>query len=77
VVDDLVQQAFTSADSPDALIIYSGDRPTWKASSNQYRGEPWTVSVIATIVKIHDGKEVARLVDTEITENLLEFIKPH
>jgi len=74
-VDDLVQQAFTSDDSPAALIVYVGDRPTWKASSNPYRGEPWTVSAIPTIIKVQDGKEVARLVDTQITEKLLEFIK--
>jgi len=75
VVDDLLQQTFSSADSPDALIIYVGDRPTWKASSNAFRSDPWKVSDIPTIIKVQNGKEVARLVDTEIAEKLVEFIK--
>jgi len=70
-----VKNTFTSKGSPSALIVYVGDRPTWKSPSNRFRGEPWRVQSVPTIIKVKDGEEVKRLVDTEISLGLGRFIE--
>ncbi|KAJ3789258.1 hypothetical protein GGU10DRAFT_305476 [Lentinula aff. detonsa] len=62
-VEDLVKNTFSSEDAPSALIIYTGDRPTWKSPSNVFRSGPFGVQCVPSIVKIQNGKEVTRLVD--------------
>ncbi|KIK70624.1 hypothetical protein GYMLUDRAFT_235060 [Collybiopsis luxurians FD-317 M1] len=47
----------------------------WKSPSNVFRGNPWTIQSVPTIVKIENGKEVKRLVDSEITPGLTNFIR--
>ncbi|KAF9074905.1 hypothetical protein BDP27DRAFT_1287038 [Rhodocollybia butyracea] len=74
-VEELVKDTFSSDGSPSALIIYVGDRSTWKSPSNTLRGEPWRVQSVPTIMKVKNGKEVKRLVDSEITSGLTNFIK--
>jgi len=74
-VDGLVKSTFSSEDAPSALIIYVGDRPTWKSPSNVFRGEPFKIQSVPTILKIQNGKEVGRLVDNEITPGLANFIR--
>jgi len=74
-VDGLVKSTFSSEDAPSALIIYVGDRPTWKSPSNVFRGEPFKIQSVPTILKIQNGKEVGRLVDSEITPGLANFIR--
>ncbi|KAF5388580.1 hypothetical protein D9757_004724 [Collybiopsis confluens] len=73
-VEDLVKRTFEGDDAPSALIVYTGDFPTWKSPSNVFRGRPWVIQSVPTIVKIQNGKEVERLVDSEITPGLARFV---
>ncbi|PAV22077.1 hypothetical protein PNOK_0203400 [Pyrrhoderma noxium] len=72
-VEDFVRSSFEADDAPKALIVYVGQREAWKGrADNPYRGTPWNVNSVPTIIK----KEGARLVDDEITEDSLKsFIK--
>ncbi|KAK0455883.1 hypothetical protein EV421DRAFT_7556 [Armillaria borealis] len=74
IVDGLLKETFGSDESPSALIVYVGDRPTWKTPANEFRGEPWKIESIPTIIKLKDGTEASRLVDSEISAGLQEFI---
>ncbi|KAJ7161302.1 hypothetical protein C8R43DRAFT_881264, partial [Mycena crocata] len=56
-VDDVVQKTFSAPDSPSAVIVYVGDKPQWKALDNVFRGEPFKITGIPTIIKL---KEVSR-----------------
>ncbi|KAL5495097.1 hypothetical protein ACEPAI_559 [Sanghuangporus weigelae] len=67
-VEDIVCTAFEPADAPSALIVYVGLRRDWKGNSNNpFRGSPWNISSVPTILR-RDG---ARLVDDEIDEESL------
>jgi len=74
-VEQFVRESFTKEGAPDALIVYVGDRPQWKAALNPFRGDPWHLKSIPTIVKVENGKEVGRLVEGEIPEKLESLIK--
>ncbi|KAK7058541.1 hypothetical protein VNI00_002177 [Paramarasmius palmivorus] len=73
-VEAPVREAFSAPDAPSAVIVYVGDRPTWKSPTNAFRGEPWKVTSIPTIVKLTDGKEQDRLVESEIIPKLKVFV---
>ncbi|KAF8899089.1 hypothetical protein BD779DRAFT_1486964 [Infundibulicybe gibba] len=51
-VEDIVQQTFNNTDGPSALIVYVGDRKQWKTPDNVFRGEPWKVQSVPTIIKV-------------------------
>ncbi|KAI0783312.1 hypothetical protein C8Q75DRAFT_726212 [Abortiporus biennis] len=72
-VEQLVLDTFGNEDAPKALIVYVGQRAEWKSSSNVFRGEPWKVSSVPTILRLSDG---AQLVDSEIQgDSLASFSK--
>ncbi|KAF9502299.1 hypothetical protein BDN71DRAFT_1500436 [Pleurotus eryngii] len=49
---------------------------SWKNSGNKYHGAPFNVTSIPTIIKVVDSKEVARLVDPNITaQSLPAFVQ--
>ncbi|KAJ7361463.1 hypothetical protein DFH08DRAFT_844274 [Mycena albidolilacea] len=75
-VDDNIRKTFTGSDSisPTAAIVYVGNKPNWKSLDNVFRGEPFKITDVPTIVKIREGKEVARLVDQEINSKLADFV---
>ncbi|TFK77441.1 hypothetical protein BDN72DRAFT_43697 [Pluteus cervinus] len=75
-VEEDVRNVFDGSDDPPALIVYVGDKSSWKPSSNPFRGAPWNITSIPTIVKVKDGKEIGRLVELEVKPGLAEFIKP-
>ncbi|KAF4573263.1 hypothetical protein EYR36_007774 [Pleurotus pulmonarius] len=76
VVDELINATFAPEDGPHGTIIYVGDRATWKDSDNKYRGAPFNVTSIPTVIKVVDSKEVTRLVDPNITaESLPAFVQ--
>jgi len=64
-VDGLVQEKFSPADGPSGLIVHVGQRDEWKTPSNTFRGEPWKIQYIPTIIRIRDGKDDVRLVDSD------------
>jgi len=75
-IDDLVQQTFSPEDAPSALIVYVGDKPEWKSPTNVFRGAPWNVSSIPTIIKLQNSEEAGRLVESEIQkESLAAFVR--
>ncbi|KAK7465468.1 hypothetical protein VKT23_005445 [Stygiomarasmius scandens] len=74
-VEEIVKKTFEPEDAPSAVIVYVGDRNTWKSPSNSFRKAPWSLSSIPTIVKMRDGKEEARLVEGEILNQLEGFVK--
>jgi len=74
-VEELVQATFAPEDAPTASIVYVGQRHEWKSPSNVFRGEPWRIQSIPTIIRVRNSKEDARLVDTEIKDQLTLFIQ--
>ncbi|CAK5280632.1 unnamed protein product [Mycena citricolor] len=70
-VDDVVQKTFSAPDGPSAAIV-------WRAPSNVFRGEPFKLTVVPTIVKIdrQEKKEIGRLVDQdEVIPRLESFVR--
>ncbi|KZV83258.1 hypothetical protein EXIGLDRAFT_656292, partial [Exidia glandulosa HHB12029] len=75
-VEHLVREAFRSESAPDARIFYVGQKPEWKSPDQPLRHDPWFLKSIPTIVKLQNGKEVARLVEGEVASGLASFIQP-
>ncbi|TRM65037.1 hypothetical protein BD626DRAFT_567891 [Schizophyllum amplum] len=71
-VEGRVNATFTGAKAPSALIVFVGDRPKWKSQDNVYRQAPYTISGVPTLLKLEDGKEVARLVEGDILTSKLD-----
>jgi len=66
-VEDLVKKTFESNNEWLGVIIYVGDRPTWRDSNNTFRKE-WGLTGVPTLVTLNtNGKEERRLVEHEIT----------
>ncbi|KAF7347603.1 Duf953 domain protein [Mycena venus] len=88
-VDEQVRKTFTDSPSVGAAgdrilswILTDGAAAyicvclfSWKAKDNVFRGEPFEVTDIPTIVKLREGKEVGRLVDQEIKTKLADFVR--
>ncbi|TFK56853.1 hypothetical protein OE88DRAFT_1730294 [Heliocybe sulcata] len=72
-VENIIKATFDKEDGPTGLIVYVGQKPEWKSPSNRFRGAPWSVNAIPTIIKRLRGKEVGRLVESEIEEQLSSF----
>ncbi|KAF8532085.1 hypothetical protein JB92DRAFT_2844413 [Gautieria morchelliformis] len=74
-VEDRVQKTFQGS-SETGLIIYVGQKPEWKSSTNKYRNSH-NIESIPTIVRINNGIEEARLVGDEISRpgTLEQFIR--
>ncbi|KAG2156540.1 uncharacterized protein EDB93DRAFT_1127235 [Suillus bovinus] len=73
-VDQTIQDTFGPEDGPSAVIVYVGQKHEWKTSSNVFRGEPWQVTSVPTIIKVEDSKVAGRL-DSEINTLLAAFIR--
>ncbi|KZT62582.1 thioredoxin-like protein [Calocera cornea HHB12733] len=75
-VESTVKDLFEKEDGPTGLIIWVGQRAEWKDPNNQYRKEAG-ITGVPTIVKLKDGKEVARLVEYNILDKdkLSAFMK--
>jgi len=74
--DPIIRKVFGPDDGPEGLIIYVGDKVRWRAQVNPFRQEPWDVASIPTIIKRQNSKEIARLVEDEISEERLPaFVK--
>ncbi|KAJ7184039.1 hypothetical protein B0H12DRAFT_835068 [Mycena haematopus] len=73
-VDDQVRKTFTDSPTSAAVIVYVGNKPDWKATDNVFRGEPFKLTAIPTIIRIREGKEVGRLVEKEISPKLADFV---
>jgi len=74
-VDPLIKNTFETNEEWHGIIVYVGDRPTWRDPENQFRKQ-WKVSNIPTLIRLDgEGKELARLVESEITKTRLnEFL---
>jgi len=77
-VDPIVQHIFGPPNGPEGLIVYVGQRTEWKRpADNPFRGEPWKIESIPTIIKVQDSKEIGRLVDSEkenMNDHLAAFV---
>ncbi|KAI0785339.1 hypothetical protein BC629DRAFT_1288801 [Irpex lacteus] len=69
-VEGIVEKKFSSPTGPSALIVWVGQRAEWKTPSNVFRGEPWKVESIPTIIRVEDG---AKLVLDEIPDGIASF----
>jgi len=76
-VDDIIRKVFGASDGPSALIVYVGEKAEWKSPSNKFRGAPWKIQSVPTIIKIRNSKEDARLVDSEINDHLVRFVQEY
>ncbi|KAJ7675335.1 hypothetical protein B0H17DRAFT_133182 [Mycena rosella] len=74
-VDELVRETFAGPDAPAAVIVYVGNKPEWKALDNKFRGEPFKIDGVPTIVRLKEKEEVGRLVDDEISSKLSAFVE--
>ncbi|KIM88834.1 hypothetical protein PILCRDRAFT_813817 [Piloderma croceum F 1598] len=74
-VDPTVIEIFGPSDGPEALIIYVGQKTEWKRpANNRFRGEPWWIESIPTVIKVRDSEEVGRLVDSQVKDHLASFV---
>lgn len=75
-VDGLVKTTFENDSDWNGVIVYVGDRATWRDPNNKYR-KGWKIASIPTLLRLDDeGKEHSRLVESEITsDSLKEFLK--
>jgi len=73
-VDQTIQDTFGPEDGPSAVIVYVGQKPEWKTPSNVFRGEPWQINSVPTVIKLKDSKVAGRL-DSEIKAGLAAFIE--
>ncbi|KAF7303164.1 Thioredoxin domain-containing protein 17 [Mycena kentingensis (nom. inval.)] len=70
-VEELVSRTFEGS-AASAAIVYVGDKPTWKAVTSVFRGQPFALTSIPTIVKIRGGDILGQLVDSDINEQSLQ-----
>ncbi|KAJ9479016.1 DUF953 domain-containing protein [Pseudozyma hubeiensis] len=70
-----VQKVF-GGDSIDGHIVLVGERSEWKTPENRFRKQ-YSIRCIPTITKVVDGKEVARLEDSECkdVDTVSAFVK--
>ncbi|KAG2044344.1 hypothetical protein BDR03DRAFT_885419 [Suillus americanus] len=73
-VDRTIQDTFGPEDGPSAVIVYVGRKPEWKTPSNIFRGEPWQITSVPTVIKVEDSKVAGRL-DSDINALLATFIQ--
>ncbi|KAI0033998.1 hypothetical protein K488DRAFT_46551 [Vararia minispora EC-137] len=71
-VEALVKGALQTDTGPSGLIVYVGNRLDWKSPTNPFRGEPWNIRAIPTIIHL---KEIGRLVEGEIGGQLDRFVQ--
>lgn len=75
-VENRVRDTFSGADAPALLVVYVGDRPSWKTPEAAYRKAPWSVTGVPTLIKLDsEGKEVARVTAEKILEEVDELIR--
>lgn len=67
-VEPSVREAFEGKDKADALLFYVGKKEEWRTPENVARVD-WKVSGIPTIIKLQEGKEIARVTETEILDS--------
>jgi len=65
-VEALVHKVFGPDDGPSALVVYVGQRAAWKDPTNPFRGEPWKVPSIPTIIRARDGARLAEEIETQL-----------
>ncbi|KAF9515857.1 hypothetical protein BS47DRAFT_1341460 [Hydnum rufescens UP504] len=77
-VEELVKAQFTADDSVTGIVLRVGDKATWKNPKHEYRDpHGYGLTAIPTIVRLEEGKEVARLVEDDVKNEskLAEFLK--
>ncbi|KAG6332070.1 hypothetical protein ID866_7024, partial [Astraeus odoratus] len=68
-VERLINQTFTAKESPPALLVYVGQRDEWRSKDNIFRGAPWHLTAIPTIIKLNEaGDEIDRLVENDVQD---------
>ncbi|GFP59832.1 hypothetical protein ACSS6W_005030 [Trichoderma asperelloides] len=61
-----LQNVFGAESAPSAYVIQAGTRAEWRGNpNNKWRSPPYNVTCLPTIVRVENGKEVARLGDVE------------
>ncbi|KAJ9125360.1 hypothetical protein QFC22_000320 [Naganishia vaughanmartiniae] len=63
-VESAVKTTFDGPDKPKAVIIWL-EREEWRKRDNEARVK-WNVQNLPTILRLQDGKETGRLVESEI-----------
>ncbi|ORX37582.1 thioredoxin-like protein [Kockovaella imperatae] len=59
-----VKEVFEGDDKPKGVILYVGDKPTWRDPENEYRKE-YKLRGVPTMIRMENGKEVARIEEDE------------
>ncbi|KDQ63117.1 hypothetical protein JAAARDRAFT_367548 [Jaapia argillacea MUCL 33604] len=72
-VEGLVDETFRSQDAPLGLIVYVGQRSEWKTPSNPFRGDPWKIESIPTVIKLHEVGHLRRLIISSLDAHHLIF----
>ncbi|KDQ18261.1 hypothetical protein BOTBODRAFT_128360 [Botryobasidium botryosum FD-172 SS1] len=63
-VDPTVRQRFQGANAPTGVVRWVGNKAEWKSPDNEFRKQ-WKIDCVPTIIRVKDGVEVSRLVDTK------------
>ncbi|KAJ7293056.1 hypothetical protein C8J57DRAFT_1267988 [Mycena rebaudengoi] len=54
-VKETVEKVFAPDGGPSGAIVYVGVKPEWKALDNVFRGEPFKITDVPTIIKLKEG----------------------
>ncbi|WVR07957.1 hypothetical protein IAU60_005000 [Kwoniella sp. DSM 27419] len=66
-VEQTVKDAFDAPDKPKGIIYWVGTVAEWRTPKNKARVD-WNVNSVPTILRIENGKETGRLVESEIMD---------
>ncbi|KAH7910441.1 hypothetical protein BJ138DRAFT_1152884 [Hygrophoropsis aurantiaca] len=74
-IENKVQEIF-GGESNSAVVVYVGQKAEYRDPANPFRGEPWNISSIPTIIRLQDGKEDGRLEERDLRDldRLLPFV---
>ncbi|KAJ9103713.1 hypothetical protein QFC20_004717 [Naganishia adeliensis] len=67
VVESTVKNTFDGPDKPKAVILWY-EREDWRRPDNEARTK-WNVQNLPTILRLEDGKETGRLVESAILDS--------
>ncbi|KAG8936346.1 hypothetical protein FRC02_002939 [Tulasnella sp. 418] len=67
-VEQSVKDIFEGNDDINGVIVYVGDRTTWRDPANRFRQE-WKISSVPTLIRLTaHGTEESRLVESEVKD---------
>ncbi|KAL4069841.1 hypothetical protein V8B97DRAFT_642292 [Scleroderma yunnanense] len=60
-VEELVNETFRPEDGQQGILVYVGLKVEWKSADSIFRGEPWNLTAIPTIIKLNKVRQFTTL----------------